>query len=125
MVVATITSQTERFELKSLEGGYVVIRQMSYGEKLNRQTQMTSYQMQMSSKKTEDTKMDIEMHMEKVARWEFANLVTEHNLTDASEKPLNFKNAADVDRLNPVVGEEIQVYINQLNAFEEDEDVKN
>jgi hypothetical protein len=125
MVVATITNQTERFELKSLPGGYVVIRQMSYGEKLNRQTQMTSYQMLMSGSKGADTKMDIEMHMEKVAKWEFSNLITEHNLTDEAEKALNFKNVADVDRLNPVVGEEIQVYINQLNAFEDDEDVKN
>lgn len=125
MVVATITNQTERFELKSLPGGYVVIRQMSYGEKLNRQTQMTSYQMLMSGGKGADTKMDIEMHMEKVAKWEFSNLITEHNLTDEAEKALNFKNVADVDRLNPVVGEEIQVYINQLNAFEDDEDVKN
>lgn len=125
MVVATITNTTERFELKSLPGAFVVIRQMSYGEKLNRQSQMTSYQMQMSSKKNEDSKMDIEMHMEKVARWEFANLITDHNLTDEKENKLNFKNVADVDRLNPVVGEEIQVYINQLNAFEDEDDVKN
>lgn len=127
MAVATITQPTETFKLKSCPpDGYVTIRRMTWGEKLKRQSMMTKYRMEMTKgTKDKDLSLDMDILQEKVSHWEFQNLVVEHNLTDESDTPLNFKNIFDIDRLGPVVGEEIQKYIDEMNTFEEGEEVKN
>lgn len=126
MPIATIVNTSERFDLKSAPpDGYVVIRRMTYGEKLKRQGMLTKFRMEMGRNKSDAMNMDVDLDQEKVTLWEFANLIVEHNLTDENERALNFKNMADISRLGPVVGEEIQTYIDKLNSFEEDEEVKN
>lgn len=110
---ATVASQTEKFELKSLPEAYVVIRRMTYGEKLSR----TDAMMNMRTS-TEDKEMQISLMSKKIAFQDFASLIIEHNLTDENDKPLNFKNAADVDRLDPVVGDEIGQLIDSISSFE-------
>lgn len=127
MAIATITQPTETFKLKSAPpDGFVVIRRMTWGEKLKRQSMMTKYRMEMDkSTKDKDMSLDVDILQEKVSNWEFQNLIVEHNLTDENEVLLNFRNLADVARLGPVVGEEIQRYIDEMNTFEEKEEVKN
>lgn len=127
MAIATITQTTETFKLKSCPpDGYVTIRRMTWGEKLKRQSMMTKYRMELDrTTKDRDMSLDVDILQEKVSHWEFANLIVEHNLTDENEQLLNFKNVADIDRLGPVVGEEIQRYIDELNTFEESVEVKN
>lgn len=125
MAIATIAQATETFNLKSCPpDGYVTIRRMTWGEKLHRQSMMTKYSMEVDTK-SKDTQLDIAFLQAKVSHWEFQNLIVDHNLTDEVDNKLNFKNMADIDRLGPVVGEEIQTYIDRLNSFEEDEEVKN
>jgi hypothetical protein len=119
---ATVTQTTERFDLKSCPEGYVVIRRMTYGEKLNRQDDMMNMQTTADPK---DKEMRIQIMAKKVALQDFANLVVEHNLTDENDTPLNFKNPAHVNLLDPQIGEEIGRYIDQINSFEEDAAVKN
>lgn len=116
---ATVAVQNEKFELKSLPDAYVVIRRMTYGEKLNR----TDTMMDMRTT-TEDKEMAIRMLTKKVAFQDFANLIVDHNLTDENDKPLNFRNAADVERLDPVIGDEIGQLIDKINSFEDSEQVK-
>lgn len=116
---ATVASQTEKFELKSLPEGYVVIRRMTYGEKLTR----TDSMMNMRTS-TDDREMEIRLLSKKIAFQDFGALIMEHNLTDENDKPLNFKNAADVERLDPVVGDEIGQLIDKLNSFEDNDDTK-
>jgi hypothetical protein len=57
--------------------------------------------------------------------WEFANLILDHNLTDAQDRKLNFKDPNDVKSIRGQVGDEIQLYINEMNSFEEAEEIKN
>lgn len=126
MPVATVTSSTDRKELKSCPpDGFVVIRRMTYGESLKRKEMMASIAMQMDGKKGEGTKMQMDLLQEKTALWEFANLVVDHNLTDEKERKLNFKDPKDVMMIRGQVGDEIQMYINELNSFEDDDEVKN
>lgn len=127
MAVATITQPTETFKLKSCPpDGYVTIRRMTWGEKLKRQSMMTKYRMEMTrNTKDQDMALDVDILQEKVSLWEFQNLIVEHNLTDEKDVLLNFRNIADITRLGPVVGEEIQKCIDEMNAFEEKEEVKN
>lgn len=117
---ATVASETEKFELKSLPEGYVVVRRMTYGEKLNRTDSM------MNMRTTgEDREMQFQMMTRKIAFQDFGNLIIEHNLTDENDKPLNFKNAADVERLDPRIGDEIGQLIDGINSFEDSQDTKN
>lgn len=126
MPVATVTSSTDRKELKSCPpDGFVVIRRMTYGESLKRKEMMASIAMQMDGKKGEGAKMQMDLLQEKTALWEFANLVVDHNLTDEKERKLNFKDPKDVMMIRGQVGDEIQMYINELNSFEDDDEVKN
>jgi hypothetical protein len=117
---ATVMIDNQRFDLKTCPEGYVVIRRMTYGEKLNRQEDMMNMR---TSGKDED--MQINIMARKVALEDFKNLVIEHNLTDDQDRPLNFKNAADVLRLDPRIGDEIGAYIDEINSFEESDDTKN
>jgi hypothetical protein len=127
--IATIINPTEEFKLKSLEGGLVTIRRMTWGEKLKRQAMMTKFHMNLNSKKSEDSRAEIDILSEQVSMWEFMNLIVDHNLehqdATGTVRKLNFKNAADVALLDPIIGEEIQMRIDELNAFEDSEEIKN
>lgn len=126
MAIATVTSNTDRKELKSCPpDGYVVIRRMNYGESLKRKEMMASIAMQMDGKKGEGAKVQMDLLQEKTALWEFANLIVDHNLTDDKDRRLDFRNPKDVMMIRGQVGDEIQLYINDLNSFEDDEAVKN
>lgn len=118
MPKATVAKNTERFDLKTVPEGFVVVRRMSFGEKLERQDDMMTM-------KTEDKELSFSLLNKRATLKDFGNLVLEHNLTDENDRPLNFKNAADVVALDPRVGEEIQTLIDQINSFEETTEVKN
>jgi hypothetical protein len=117
MPVAVVTSEPVRKDLKSLPEGYVVIREMTYGEKIYR-SGMTG-----AMKLLKETKSDYigEMSMEtqKITIWDFANLVVEHNLQDVDGRELNFKNEQDVRKLSAKIGDEVGTYIDEINSFQD------
>lgn len=119
---ATVARTTERFDLKSCPEGYVIIRRMTYGEKLARTDQMMNMS---TSSKSDDNEMHIRMMTRSVALQDFANLVIEHNLTDENDKTLDFRIAQHVLNLDPVIGDEIGQYIDRINSFEDTSDTKN
>ncbi|MET0466945.1 MAG: hypothetical protein ABW007_27540 [Chitinophagaceae bacterium] len=128
MPIANLIKTDERFELKSLPEAYVIIRRMTWGEKLKRQGMMTKFSMSFE-KGQKDSKAEVDFMQEQVTKWEFSNLIIEHNLeyqeAAGTVRPYNFKNVQDIVALDPVVGEEIQARIDEINSFEEDEEVKN
>jgi len=137
--VATLVKKTERIDLTSCPGGYVIVRRMTYGEKLSR-AELSGKMRILSNKVDKDAVGEINMMQKQVQLWEFANLILEHNLehqqhTEQSDcyagkcscpiRPLNFKNQQDVELLAAQIGEEISSRMDKLNNFEEDEEVKN
>lgn len=126
MPIAVITENEEKCMLKSCPpDGYVIIKKMNYGQSLERQDMIAEIAMQMPKDKRVDPKMEIKFLQQKTALWEFANLILDHNLTDASQRKLNFQNPADVMLLQGPIGDEIQRHVNRLNSFEDDEEIKN
>jgi len=128
MPIAIVIQNSEEYKLKSCEGGIVKIRRMTFGESLVRKDMMASVAMEMqnrSSKGNESMKLQMDLLQEKTTLWEFSNLIVSHNLTDSNEKLLDFKNPAHVKALVGRIGDEIQQYINELNSFEENEEIKN
>jgi hypothetical protein len=115
-------SETTKFPLRSLEGAFVELRRMSYGHKLQRQ-QMS---MQMSVKGVGKTaEMDLKTETVKVAVFEMNACVVDHNLEDEKGEKLDLSQSSNVIRLDPRVGEEIGKYIDEMNNFEESDEVKN
>jgi len=122
MPVGTNLDDTDRFDLKSAPpDGYVVLQRMSYGDKLARQAMVSKMQV-LTSKGSKDVKAELDMMSRQTALFDFARCIVEHNLTDANDRLLDFKNSRDVEALNGRIGEEINLYIDRLNNFEEEDE---
>jgi hypothetical protein len=124
MPIAVIVNTTKRYDLLTLEGAYVVVRRMNYGETLRRNGMATKFYID-AAQGSKEFKGELDVQQESVTLWDFANLIVEHNLTDENEHPLNFKNIVDVKRLDGSVGQEIGQYIDEFNKFEETAEIKN
>jgi hypothetical protein len=111
---------TERFDLKSLPEGYVVLRRLSYGEKLKRRA-MTTHMTMKTQKGKKDLEAQMQLINEAASQFDFAHCVVEHNLEDANGSLLNLGSVADLQRLNPRVGDEIEQLMDQMNNFEEND----
>lgn len=120
MPVAVIQESNHKFDLKSLPEGYVVIREMTYGERLMRQG--LSGKMKLIADQKSEYAGEVEMATKKLALWDFANLIIEHNLDDLDGRRLNFKLEHDVNKLSSRIGEEVGTYIDKVNSFEDIEE---
>lgn len=127
MPVAVVTNTvSEKKELTSCEGAFVIVRRMTYGEKLHRSNIATQFIMDAKSGGSDkDFRGEMKMQTEEVAYWDFANLVVDHNLEDANGNKLNFKNKVDIQKLDPVIGEEVGEIIDDFNSPESTDEVKN
>lgn len=107
----------DKHELKTCPEGFVVLKQLTYGQQIQKQ--------QMAAKMTLDNvgkgsgAGEFEFFQRKVAEYEFATCIVEHNLEDNEGKLLDFKNPRTLDTLDPRIGSEISLLINQANSFED------
>ncbi len=125
MVRATVdTEEKIHKDLKSLPEGFVVLKRLSYGEKLHRRAMVSKMQVS-SEAKSKNFSGEMQLINEMATQFDFKMCIIDHNLDDEDGNKLNFQNVADIRRLDPIVGEEIDELINELNNFEEDEDAKN
>lgn len=121
MVRATADlSNTTRVELKSLPEGFVVLRKMTYGAKMDRASKAARMSMKMAAGKrgNEADDMVIEMMQKQTTLMDFQQCILDHNLEDENGQKLNFSRSNDVERLDPRVGEEISIEIEKLNNLE-------
>lgn len=124
-----VTGGSERFELKTLPGAYVVIRRMNHGEKLTRGAFSDKMKFN-ASKGKKDVQGEIDMMQRSVALWEWTNLITDHNLEayinpsnpDLGVRLLNLKDVKDISAVDANVAEEVSTYIGKVNNFEDDLD---
>ena len=116
---ALAIANTEHKDLKSLPGGFVDIKRMTYGQKLERQG-MIRIQFGMSRQRQSDVKGEMEMANKIATQFEFKNCIVDHNLTDENDNKLDLSNPVVIDNLDPRVGEEINTLISEINNFEED-----
>ena len=119
MPKAVADQEAVRVELKTAPpDGFVLIRQLTYGEYLKRRDMAQT----MGAKEGPDGKpegMQLEVHSEKVAFYEFRILILDHNLEDKDGRKLNFSDPQDVVRLDPKVAQEIESHITSMNDFTE------
>jgi hypothetical protein len=127
MPVGTVLVTTHRYDLKSCPEGYVVVRRMNYGEELQRTEMATKFTLGGAGNNVDKDSFSgaLDINTTAVALWDFANLIIDHNITDETEKLLNFKNPNDVKRLDSTVGKEIGEAIDEWNAAKDTQDTKN
>jgi len=134
MPLAVIMEKPNREDLKTCPGGYVMIRRMSFGEKLTRRqfSSKMDLEMQRGSKSAKST---IDIFKEEAELYDFMHCIVGHNLTklvnkqtsqpceaddpDAVEVPLDFLKASDIKLLTGQIAEEIGTLIDKHNNFEE------
>lgn len=110
--------ETTRHELKSLEGGFVILRRLTYGQIIERRSLLT---MKMESgRNKEGAVAEFALANAEVAKFEFAKCIVDHNLEDENGNKLNLANPVDFQRLDPRVGQEIDSLITQMNNFDEE-----
>lgn len=121
MPKATVSTEAEKFELKSAPpDGYIVVQRMSYGAMLQRQQIAMNVMVEADRKKKGgDTKAEMKFAQSEVFLYEM-QCVIDHNLEDEAGRKLNLRSAADLARLDPRVGSEINDIIQELHQFEED-----
>lgn len=120
--------ETFRHELKTLpksdtdEAGFVVVRRLTYGEKIQRRA-MTGSMKVNASKGQKDFAGEMQLINEKATVFDFQHCIVDHNLTKDDEgTPLDFRQLMDIRSLDPRVGEEIDNILNELNNFDEDDE---
>ncbi len=119
---ATITSTTERLELKTCPGGWVDLKRLTYGQYLHRSEIVTKMKVQGTDKKNRQKDSEkiagiLEMANKRVTEYEFSNCIMDHNLTDDNDNPLNFSNPLTLEALDPRIGNEIADKINEMHEF--------
>lgn len=110
------------FDLKTVPGGYVKIARLSYGDKMRR-TEKTMKQSMTMEKGKKNQKIDVDLTMALAKTMDFNRCVVEHNLTylvNSQEVPIPFQSPNILDLINGKVAEEIDGYIDEVNAYEED-----
>jgi hypothetical protein len=114
---ATAITETEHHDLKTLPGGFVVVRKLSYGEVLQRRTMM---KMQIEGHGQKDARAEIEMMNIKATRFDFQKCIVDHNLyaDDAETRKLNLATETDLGLLDPRVGQEIEQILDSLNNYD-------
>lgn len=142
MRIATVTTEPQRFELKSLppdedeglEGGYIVARPLPYGMVLERRDKGTRMGMELEVQQGRRRKKSIrqdepetqKIELTTLSAWmanhDFAYCIVDHNLATKDEQKLDFANPLHVQALDPKVGIEIDRILSELNEPEEDEE---
>lgn len=116
MVRATTSLDTKRHDLETIEGGWVEIRPMTYGQFLQRRDM--AMRMGMSGRAGAE-KVDIDMMQEAVTRFEFKVCIADHNLEDENERKLALSEPKDFNKLDPRIGQEISSLIDSLIQWED------
>lgn len=123
MPVAVVnTQETETHDLKTLEGAFVELRRMSYGEFLKRRDMVSKMSFKGDAK---DTTAYMEMAAAVVTQYEFQTCIVNHNLEEVEGKNLDFRTKRAIEILDPKVGEEISSIIDKMNKFNDRDDDDN
>lgn len=113
-------TRTNKVDLKSLPGGYVELRKLSYGQFLERQSlamKMSMAVQKSNSQKNSEAAMSLEQAQLAVAVFEMRHCVASHNLEDDQGNLLDFRIDAATTLLDPVVGQEIGAAIDEMNQL--------
>jgi hypothetical protein len=120
---ATISRDTVRHDLRTCEGGWIELRQLSYDEMLERRDGGSKIVMeQMGVKRNSDmNRMAVELANKWSNHFTFPRCIVDHNLEDENGNKLDFRKPQVVFKtLDPKIGAEIEQLIDALNQEADD-----
>jgi hypothetical protein len=122
---ATVNSEATRVDLKSLPGGFVMLKQLPFGQMLSRRDKAARYLQEVNPRAARDdiSKIQIDILNEASRIYDFKNCIIDHNLEDDQGNKLDFGNAMTLQVLDPKVGAEIEREIDKMNRDDFDEEV--
>lgn len=132
-VVTVDPNNSEKFPLKTApkdpndpndEDGWVQLRPLPYGKKLQRRDGMSKMSMKAQSKKGDDGAIELQSFNDWAVGFDFAYCIVDHNLTDSNKVKLDFTKPMSRNLLDPKVGSEIEKLINSLNEDEDEESLE-
>lgn len=119
MPKATVDMSPQVIPLKTLEGGSITVKPLSFGQKKAR----ADIAMRMYSETGDEGMRDNRMYMDMLNRattvYDFSHCIVEHNLEDEQGRALSFANEATLDVLDPRIGTEIENILAKINGDDE------
>ena len=118
---AVASRETQKFDLDTVEDGYVVLRRMDYGQQLMAQDEsiqaITRDRRKRNGSGPSENVNEVEMKLisSTATARAFAACIVDHNLEDDQGRKLDFTNPSDVFLLELNVANEINEKINDLN----------
>jgi hypothetical protein len=109
---------THRLDLKTLEGGYIIARRLTYGEKQRRMQIAAGQSIETNARNNgRADRVDVVIHNFDIQFYDFSKCIVEHNLTkdDADTQLINFKSIADFEILDDKIGAEIETFLDSIN----------
>jgi hypothetical protein len=76
------------------------------------------------TRRGKSTKAELDMLSTASTAFDFRACLVEHNLEDENGQLLNLSQSENISRLDPRIGEEISILIDELNNFEKDLDTE-
>jgi hypothetical protein len=113
-----VLNEGVRHELKTLPEGFVVLRELSYGEVVERRALV---KLTLQGGKGKNWQGELAMANTLVTQYEFKRAIVDHNLDNKDGVRLNFASPVDFGKLNPRVGQEIENLISKMNAFDDED----
>ena len=113
---ATVSTEAVRKDLKSCPGGYVMLKQLSFGDMLKRRDRAARYTSLQANGAQGNIQIDILNEFSRLH--DFPRCVIDHNLEDEEGKKLDFSEhmiKMTLEVLDPRIGSEIEGYIDEMN----------
>lgn len=130
---ATVDMTPQRKDIKTAPpDGFVMLIPLPFGKLLHRRDKASRMIMQQRQSnrrgrrgaEEEPTNIGIEFANEETRWYEFRQCIVDHNLEDSNGNRLDFNNKMAFQMLDPKVGQEIEMYIDELNREEDEEDLE-
>ncbi len=123
LVDGGVSTEPEHVDLAAIDGAWVEIRQMPYGDVLKRQDKVMQMRIQMAERGQQAAStMDLQMANVETTAHDFKACITRHNIRNPrTGRAFQFQNLLDWrDILNPKLGREIDRHIRRINGFDDE-----
>ncbi len=124
IVEAGFKPREKTYDLDSIKGGWVKLRRMNHGESNELAGLRVAFTIK-GENEDEDAAASARTTIKLSRHYSFNTVILDHNL-GTNGKLYNFKKRADVDGLDPVIGDEVATLIDNHNeSLEESGDIPN
>lgn len=113
LVEASFKPREERFDLESIEGGWIELQRLNHGDSNELAGLRVAFTLR-GENDGDDASASARTTIKLSRHYSFSRMILDHNLAKNGKK-YNFSQRRDVDDLDPVIGDEIANLIDKHN----------